>query len=164
MPSSTQRRTDFSPVQRSDGRGVSCWPADPNGFADVATAIQGMSDRVPMVLAHDLNGQQAQALTQALETVECTAQLFFAAVCLPSPADTDDVAMLAAFAMRQWGARIVQRAREATMLGWTLRARRGNRMVPCAPLGLRIAVTPALVHSQDYHAVAFEFSASEHIA
>ena len=41
------------------------------------------------------------------------------------------------------------------MLGWTLRARRGNRTVPCAPLGMRVAVSLAMVHIQDYHAVAF---------
>ena len=53
--------------------GVRCWPADPSGFAEVAAAAVGMAGRMPVLLAHDLNGQQAQALVQSLEAANCTA-------------------------------------------------------------------------------------------
>ena len=39
--------------------GVRCWTADPSGFADVAAATLEMAGRMPVLLAHDLNGQQA---------------------------------------------------------------------------------------------------------
>jgi hypothetical protein len=64
--------------------GARCWPADPSGFAEVAAAAVGMTGRMPVLLAHDLNGQQAQALVHSLEAANCTAQLFFTALCLPA--------------------------------------------------------------------------------
>ena len=43
--------------------------------------------RTPVLLAHDLKGQQAQALVHALEVAGCTAQLFFLwrSACLARP-------------------------------------------------------------------------------
>ena len=70
-----------------------------------------------VLLAQDLNGRQAQALVHALEAASCTAQLFFTALCLPGATDGGDSATLAAFAIRQWGTRIVQRADEVGPLG-----------------------------------------------
>ena len=58
-----------------------------------------------------------------------------------------------AFAIRQWGTRIVQRAEEVAPLGRMLHAARGQRMIMCAPLGLRIWVCPRMQHYQDYHTV-----------
>ena len=82
-----------------------------------------------VVLAHDLNGQQAQALAHVMEAANCTAQLFFISLCLPGTTDGDDATSLAAFAVRQWGTRMVQRADEIAPLGRRLHAVRGHRMV-----------------------------------
>ena len=116
--------------------GVRCWPADPSGFAEVAAAAVGMADRMPVLLAHDLNGQQAQALVHSLEAANCTAQLFFTSLCLPGSTDGDDSASLAAFAIRQWGTRIVQRADEVAPLGRRLYTTSGHRATQCMPLAL----------------------------
>ena len=64
------------------------------------------------MLAHDLNGQQAQALVRVREAAGSIAQLLFTALCLPGTTDGDDAASLTAFAVRQWGTRMVQRADE----------------------------------------------------
>ena len=56
---------------------------------------------MPVLLAHDLNGQQAQALVHSLEAANCTAQLFCITLCLPGSTDGDDSASLADFAIRQ---------------------------------------------------------------
>ena len=101
------------------------------------------------MLAHDLNGQRAQALVHVLEAAGCTAQLFFTAICLPGTTDGDDAASLTAFAARQWGTRMVQRADEVAPLGRMLHACRGHRMLLRAPLGMRIGVSPRLQHYQD---------------
>ena len=132
--------------------GFLCLPADPNGYADVARIVLDTTGGVPTVLAHDLNGQQPQAVAHAMDAACCTVQLVLAALCLPSMADGDGAASLAAFATRQWGTRIVQRAHEVAILGRMLHARRGHRTVLCAPLGLRIGIAPGLHHVQDYHA------------
>ena len=129
--------------------GVRCLPADPNGYAEVASTVSGTAGVAPAALAHDLNGQQAQALVHVLEAASCTVQVFFVALCLPSTTDGDDAASLAAFAIRQWGTRIVQRADGVAPLGRMLHATRGRRMTMCAPLGLRIGVRPRLQHYQD---------------
>ena len=66
--------------------GVHCLPADPNGYADVASAVSGTAGGVPVVLAHDLNGQQAQALVHVLEAASCTVQVLF---CCTVPTEHD---------------------------------------------------------------------------
>ena len=101
-----------------------------------------------MVLAHDLNGQQAQTLVHVLEAAGCTVHLVLTALCLPSTTDGDDAVFLAAFAVRQWGMRMVQRAHEVATLGRMLHASRGHRMALCAPLGMRIGIAPRLQHYQ----------------
>ena len=106
-----------------------------------------------MILAHDLNGQQAQALLHGLEAANCTAQVFFVALCLPGTTDGDDAATVAAFAIRRWGTRVVQRADAVAPLGRMLHATRGRRMTVCTPLGLKVGVRPWLQHHQDYRAV-----------
>ena len=83
--------------------GVHCLPADPNGYAEVACIASGTEGDAPVILAHDLNGQQAQALLHGLEAANCTAQVFFVALCLPGTTDGDDAATVAALAIRQWG-------------------------------------------------------------
>ena len=85
--------------------GVHCLPAGPNGYAEVAGIASGPGGEVPVILARDLNGQQAQASLHGLEAANCTAQVFFVALCLPGTTDGDDVATVAAFAIRQWGGR-----------------------------------------------------------
>ena len=105
------------------------------------------------MLAHALNGQQAQALVHGVEAASRTVQVFFTAFCLPGTTDGDDAASLTAFAVRQWGTRLVQRVDEVAPLGRTLHAARDQRMLLCAPLGLWIGVCPRLQHYQDYHAV-----------
>ena len=60
--------------------GVRCLPADPNGYAEVASTVSGTVGAAPAVLAHDLNGQQAQALVHVLEAASCTVQVFFVAL------------------------------------------------------------------------------------
>ena len=95
---------------------VRCLPVDPNGYAEVPSTVSGIAGVAPVVLAHDLSGQQGQALVHVLEAASCTVQVFFVALCLPSTTDGDDAASLMAFAIRQWGTRIVQRADEVAPL------------------------------------------------
>ena len=62
------------PVYPDFGRlGFHCVPADPSGYADV---VHDMVARATVdgqtVMAHDLNGKQAQALAHALEAAGCT--------------------------------------------------------------------------------------------
>ena len=132
-------------------RGFHCLPADPSGYAEVARSVAGATGGGQTVLAHDLNGQQAQASGHVLAAAGCTAQLVLTALCVPSTTDGDDAASLAAFALRQWGTRMVQRAHEVATLGRML----GHRVVLCAPLGMRIGIAPRFLHYHDYHAVTF---------
>ena len=56
--------------------GFHCAPTDPSVYAEVAQCLvtdANDAGALRTVLAHDLNGQQAQALTQALETTGRTA-------------------------------------------------------------------------------------------
>ena len=80
---------------------VHCLPIDPNGYVEVASTVSGTVGAAPVVLAHDLNGQQAQALVHVLEAASCTVQVFFVALCLPSTTGGDDAASWVAFAIRQ---------------------------------------------------------------
>ena len=57
----------------------------------------------PILLGHDLNGHQTQAVLHALEAAGCAAQVVVVATYLPSAVDADDAATLAAYAVRQWG-------------------------------------------------------------
>ncbi|MFM7988515.1 MAG: hypothetical protein ACKPKO_55300, partial [Candidatus Fonsibacter sp.] len=139
---------------------VHCIPVDDDGFLQAAALCSAFADgntddEPPVVLGHDLNGRQALALVHSLETAGRKVRVVLLALSILNVADADDAATFVAYAVRQWGTRMVQRSDGGAMLGPPLQARRGARTVRCAVLGLALCVTGTMsVVPQDFHSVS----------
>ncbi|MFM7989349.1 MAG: hypothetical protein ACKPKO_59550, partial [Candidatus Fonsibacter sp.] len=95
-------------------------PADEDGYLQaLGLAMNDASsspDDVPLILGHDLNASQAQALVNTLERVGKEVRLVLVALCVLGAPDADDAATLDLYYLRQRGTRLVQRADDARSL------------------------------------------------